>query len=146
MEEREHVHEGSKLGLVGLFKVLLGDTGVDLSDVSTKTIWGLSYDLKRFLKDTERETVSWLGGEPKSEVLIGLLEVLNDGLHLLKPVYEQMAIVKHNPVTTDGSTFDELFGFAFHTLSEGKELEFAGSEAHIVSKSLHFSLRISSRR
>jgi len=146
MEEREYVHEGSKLGLVRLFKVLLGNTGVDLSDVGTKTIWGLSDDLKRFLKDTERETVSWLGGEPKSEVLIGLLEVLNDGLHLLKPVYKQMAIVKHNPVTTDGSTFDELFGFAFHTLSEGKELELAGAEAHIISESLHFSLRISSRR
>jgi len=129
MEEREHVYERSELGFIGLFKVLLRNTGVDLSDVGTKTIWGLSYDLKRLLQDTKRETVSWLGCQPQSEVLIGLLEVLNDGLHFLEPVDKQMAIVKHNPMSADRSTFNELFSFAFHTLSQGQELEFALTKA-----------------
>jgi hypothetical protein len=57
-----------------------------------------------------------------------------------------MAIVEHDPVTTDGSTFNELFRLSFHTLTEGQELKLAGTEAHIVSKSLNFPLRISSRR
>jgi len=146
VEESKDVNKRPKFRLFRFLEVLLGETGVDLSDVGTKTIWGLSDDLKTLLQDTERETVSWLGGEPQSEVLVRLLEVFNDGLHLFEPVDQQMAIVEHDPVTTDGSTFDELFRLAFHTLTEGQELELAGTEAHIVSKSLHFSLRISSRR
>jgi len=57
-----------------------------------------------------------------------------------------MAIVEHDPVTTDGSAFDHLLGSLFSTLSQGQELKLALAEAQVVSQSLDFSLRISSRR
>jgi len=146
VEERQHVYQRAELRLIRLQEVFLSETRVDLSEIGTKTIWGLSDDLKGFLKDTEGETVSWLGGEPQSEVLVRLLEVLNDGLHFLEPRDEQMAIVEHDPVTTDGSAFDHFLGGLFGSLTQGQELELALAEAQVVSQSLHFSLRISSRR
>jgi len=92
MEEGQDVDQGLEFGSSTLLQVLRSHASVDLSDVSSKTIWGLSDNLETLLQNTEREFISWLGGQPQSEVFAGLLNIVNNSSHSFKPFGQQMTI------------------------------------------------------
>lgn len=76
VEEGQHIKHGFEFLLGTTVEDFLRKLGICLLDVLTKSIWGFSYDLNRFLKDTKRETVIRRSSQPKSEGLIWLSQIL----------------------------------------------------------------------
>jgi hypothetical protein len=76
VEEGQHIKHGLEFPLGTTVEDFLRKLRVCLLDILAETIWGFSYDLNRFLKDTKRETVIWRSSQPKSEGLIWLGQIL----------------------------------------------------------------------
>lgn len=72
MEEGQNVQQLSKLLFRAFVNDVLGKLKVVLFDVCTKTIWWFCYNLEGSLKDTKWEFVSWIRGQPKSELFVWL--------------------------------------------------------------------------
>jgi len=143
VEEGKHVdHLFELLARAGL-ENLIAHLAEVLAHVGAKTIGGLSDNLETSLKDTERELVCWHRGEPQTEALVWLLQVLNDAFECFEPTCEQVTVLQHDPVTTDRTTLNVSLGIILHTLTKGQEVELAHSNAYLLDKVLDLSLRVS---
>lgn len=73
--------------MLALFQLLLRDFGECGLGVEFDSIWWFSDNLKGFLKKTQREFVSRLGGKPESEIFMRFVHELELLLkRALKPV------------------------------------------------------------
>lgn len=57
-----------------------------------------------------------------------------------------MTVLEHDPVSADGAALNHFLGLGFHALTEGEEAKLAGANTHVVHKTLHLRLGISTWR
>ena len=63
-----------------------------------------------YLQYSDGEVCSGLCGEPQPELWVGLGQLLQSFLQLLQPVYEQVAVLEHEPVASLCSCLQQLQG------------------------------------
>mmetsp|Transcript_125573 Transcript_125573/g.390935 ORF Transcript_125573/g.390935 Transcript_125573/m.390935 type:complete len:390 (+) Transcript_125573:1853-3022(+) len=142
MEEAQHVHQRPERPVVTRIKVRIRNLCIRLLDVQLQALRGLGHNLQASLKDSHGECICGHCGEPKTEVLVRLVHVLQDLLQGTEPRGQQVAILEHHPVSTLVACLDALLGHAAHALAEGHKLELGAREAEHVAQLGHVALRI----
>jgi len=126
MEESKDVNKRFEFLLRSIIELLIVQFGETLLDILGKSIGWFSDNLKTLLEDAERELVSGRGRQPQSEALVGsawLGDVLDDCLERLEPGSEQVAVLKHYPVSSHDSLLNQLLSNSSHTLTKSLESE-----------------------